>query len=336
MTARRGARSRRLACHAQQARLATWLAIPALALAACSTPTARAGSTASYSPAPRPASTTNAGPPTSTATASPASPGASPSVGAGMASPTVAATPSPTGPNAAAAPGPKEVNVLGLGDSVTAGSQCGCTPFVQQLAKLLADRDQVPTTATNLGVGGLTSVGLMQMLDDPATRQSVAAADIVVITIGANDLLPALSWWDAGSASPATQRDCGGACDSATLDAVGAQVAGVIARVQWLRGGRPTTVLVTDYWNVFVDGAAGLASRGTGYLAWSGELTDRLNSRICAAAQVQNATCVDLRGPFDGNGTKDPTALLAADGDHPDAAGHTLIADQLLAALPAG
>ncbi len=245
------------------------------------------------------------------------------------------AAPSPTGPDGAAAPGPRHLNIVGLGDSVTAGSQCNCTPFVQQLAKLLADRDQVPTSATNLGVGGLTSVGLMQMLDDPSTSQTVAAANIVVITVGANDLLPALSWWDRGSGS-ANDQNCGGACDSATLDAVGAQVAGAIARVQWLRGGRPTTILVTDYWNVFVDGAVGLATRGTGYLTWSGELTDRLNARICSAALIQNATCVDLRGPFDANGTKDPTALLAADGDHPDAAGHTLIADQLLAALPAG
>lgn len=317
MTARAYGRRRRSARRARRARLVIWLAAPVLALAGCSTPAASAGATASYSPTPHRPSRGEPG------RANPASPSSTPA-------------PSPTGPQVAAAPGPRQLNIVGLGDSVTAGSQCNCTPFVQQLARLLADRDQVPTSATNLGVGGLTSAGLVQLLDDPSTSQTVAAANVVVITIGANDLLPALSWWDAGPARPSSDQECGGACDSATLDAVGAQVAGAIARVQWLRAGRPTTILVTDYWNVFVDGAVGLATRGTGYLAWSGELTDRLNARICAAALIQNATCVDLRDPFDGSGTKDPTPLLAADGDHPDAAGHTLIADQLLAALPAG
>ena len=33
---------------------------------------------------------------------------------------------------------------------------------------------------------------------------------------------------------------------------------------------------------------------------------------------------------------QDPTALLAPDGDHPNAAGHQAIADALYAALPSG
>jgi hypothetical protein len=37
--------------------------------------------------------------------------------------------------------------------------------------------------------------------------------------------------------------------------------------------------------------------------------------------------------PFKGDGTGDDTALLAIDGDHPDAARHTLIAQTLLQAL---
>jgi lysophospholipase L1-like esterase len=39
---------------------------------------------------------------------------------------------------------------------------------------------------------------------------------------------------------------------------------------------------------------------------------------------------VDIYAPFEGAGDRNPTALLADDGDHPNAAGHRLIAKALL------
>jgi len=43
---------------------------------------------------------------------------------------------------------------------------------------------------------------------------------------------------------------------------------------------------------------------------------------------------VDLYSPFKGDGSKDPTSRLASDGDHPNSAGHQLIASALLADTP--
>jgi lysophospholipase L1-like esterase len=43
---------------------------------------------------------------------------------------------------------------------------------------------------------------------------------------------------------------------------------------------------------------------------------------------------VSLYAPFKGDGTKNPTTLLAADGDHPNSTGHHLIASTLLAGTP--
>ena len=226
------------------------------------------------------------------------------------------------------------LTVVGLGDSVTAGAQCDCINFVDQLATSLSARDRVPTTAINLGVDGLTAAGLVEQLRDTTVSRTLAAGDVVVITIGANDLQPALDRWDNTQLRAADQGGCSGTCDDATLDAVGTDVAAVVARVRQLRGARPTQVLVTDYWNVFEDGAIGKADRGPAYLAWSDALTRRLNKRICAAAVAQNATCVDLYAPFKGDGAEDPTALLADDGDHPDADGHQVISQTLLSALP--
>ena len=63
---------------------------------------------------------------------------------------------------------------------------------------------------------------------------------------------------------------------------------------------------------------------------------DGANRAICAAAAAAGDACVDLYHPFLGaDGSRNPTPLLAGDGDHPNDAGHALIARTLLAATPA-
>lgn len=246
------------------------------------------------------------------------------------------ATPTPTSPTLTPTPTsrPTHLEVLGLGDSVTSGAHCDCTPFVEQLGALLAARDHVRADPVNLGTDGATVADLVQQLAEPDTRRQVAAADVVVVTIGANDLQPALDRWDSSPVSTGAEQTCVGGPDEATLDQVGADVGTVLEKVAALRAGRPTRVLVTEYWNVFEDGAVGAADRGTAYLRWSDALTRCLNRHLCTAAHAHQATCVDLYTAFKGDGRADPTSMLADDGDHPDAAGHALIARTLLAALP--
>ena len=101
-------------------------------------------------------------------------------------------------------------------------------------------------------------------------------------------------------------------------------------------GPRPgARVLLTGYWNVFLDGTAARA-KGTAqdYLHVADAVTREVNGEIRSAAAAHGSVFVDLFTPFRGaDGRKDCTPLLAADGDHPDAAGHALIARTLLAAL---
>jgi lysophospholipase L1-like esterase len=223
--------------------------------------------------------------------------------------------------------------VVGLGDSVTAGTACHCQDFVRLYATGLAGRWHRVVHEDNLGKGGLTSAGLLARLgDDPAVRSRVAAADVVLVTIGANDLVPALHAWDDGSGQD--EATCGGACEDGDLDRVGADVEGALRDVRQLRGDRPTLVLVTTYWNVFEDGDVAQADRGTAYLRWSDGLTRRLNEALQRAARAEGAVPVDLYAPFKADGQRDPTPLLAGDGDHPNAAGHRVIASALLAATP--
>jgi lysophospholipase L1-like esterase len=240
--------------------------------------------------------------------------------------------PTATGGSSISTPAPV-VQVVGLGDSVTAGTACGCQDFVRLYASGLARRWHRVVHESNLGRAGLTSAGLLARLGgDPAVRSRVAAADVVLVTIGANDLVPALQAWDDGSGHD--EATCAGACDGKDLGRVGVRVQGALREIRQLRGDQPTLVLVTTYWNVFEDGDVAAAHRGAAYLRWSDGLSRRLNEAIEHAARAESAVSVDLYAPFKADGRRDPTPLLAGDGDHPNAAGHRLIASALLAATP--
>jgi len=252
--------------------------------------------------------------------------------GSGMASPVAAAE--VAAPRVVAPPAPmlhpsrRFWMVTALGDSVVSGSHCDCDAFAQRYAVIAARMTGVTVGVANLGVPGQTSAGLSaELTGGPAAGQavqgSVAGSDIVLVTIGANDLLPALTRWQSST--------CDLSCFTRVLPSIAAHIGAVVQQIYRLRSGRTTEVLVTDYWNVFRDGRVG-AALGARYQQLSDQVTRLANRTICRAATGAGATCVDLYAPFKGiNGTRDPTALLADDGDHPDAAGHGLIAATLAA-----
>jgi lysophospholipase L1-like esterase len=212
--------------------------------------------------------------------------------------------------------------VVGLGDSVPAGCACDCKDYVSLLARRLG----TDVTSTNLAVPGQTTSGLLDQLSSAQVRTVLARADVVVVTIGANDV-------EGTDPSDCESADDGPQCYSenlATLTGNLDRVASAVASLTTRPGAR---VLLTGYWNVFLDGSAAQA-RGAQYEKVADAVTREVNSRISSAARAHGADYVDLFTPFRGaDGSKDCTALLAQDGDHPDAAGHALIARTLLAAL---
>ena len=217
-------------------------------------------------------------------------------------------------------------SVVGLGDSVTAGSSCDCVPFVQRLAHLVATRDGRAATATNLGVPGLATGSLAAQLAQPGPARSVSAADTVVVTIGANDLGPLEDRWE--------RAGCDRTCLAPAVASMARGLATDLARVKAL-GRADQRVEVTTYWNVFEDGDVADRQRGPGFADWSDGVTLAANRAICQTARTFADACVDLHAPFlSADGTRDPTPLLSSDGDHPNAAGHDLIARTLLAATP--
>lgn len=241
--------------------------------------------------------------------------------------PRQAASPAaPATPTVSARPA-GSLRVLGLGDSVMAGTNCDCAGLVEEYADALGRRTRRAVHVDNLGANGAVTSDLLDDLTfDDRTRALAAAADVVVVTIGANDLVPQLRTWQA-SGCPAT-------CFATAAREVGHRLSRILSALRAARGGRSDHVLVTDYWNVFRDGEVALDADGPRERAWSVRVTDAANGAICRAARNEGATCVDLVAPFEGSGDRDPTPLLADDGDHPNAAGMKVIVAALMRATP--
>ncbi len=218
-----------------------------------------------------------------------------------------------------AAPSPQpssQRSVVGLGDSVTAATACDCAGFLTLYGEQLQSRSNIKTTTQNFGSVGQATAGLLASLRaDPNVKSAVEQADIVVVTIGANDF-----WYDPSCAKLS--------CYSPQLTSLTSNLAAILSTIHTL--GRSATVLVTGYWEVWEDGAVGRA-RGAQFMTTGDELTHQVNAAIRSASARAGARFVDLYAPFHGPaGDQDDTALLAADGDHPSAAGHAVIARALL------
>jgi lysophospholipase L1-like esterase len=241
--------------------------------------------------------------------------------------PTFGPPPSSTsvsGPALSAASG-RSLSVVALGDSVPGGDACSCAPYPVLYGRLLARRTGDRVTVHNVGTNGLDTAGLLTQLDDPAVSVPVSGADVVLVTIGANDFGD-----DHDEVTEGTCVTSDGDCADDQLMSMRAGLSQVLARVSALRNGAPTTVLVTGYWNVFEDGDVATSAYGVTGVQASIDLTRRVNASIEMSSRAAGATYVDLFTPFQSRGTR-ITSLLADDGDHPDAAGHALIARVLLA-----
>jgi lysophospholipase L1-like esterase len=262
---------------------------------------------------------------------------AAPTAAVPSAAPASSASSASPAPSAAPAAPVAVHRVVALGDSVPAGAACGCDDYVALLARDLGAQQQQQIVSTNLAVDGATSEDVVNQLADPRTRDALAAADLVVVTIGANDV--------ESMGDPTACPNASSAVDDQHADAVVAdcyrqQLADLQADLGELMDGvrslSPASggrILVTGYWDVFLDGAVARA-KGSTYVGLAQAATRAVDERIAAAASAHGATYVDLVEPFHGtDGTADATALLASDGDHPDAQGHAVIARALLAAL---
>lgn len=228
---------------------------------------------------------------------------------------TVVPTSAPVSTRAAQAVTVPSARVIGLGDSVPAGTTIDPEhSYIQLVGEQLANHFGVQPSIENEAIPGSTAVDLMRDLQDENAASLVAGAGVVIVTVGANDLD------DSELDDPQLQSE-----QVAALSEVMTQI---VARLKALN---PQAVIVlTGYWNVFSDGEVA-AEYGQDYVTASDALTKEFNSMVTAVAASTGVVYADVYTPFKAAG--DDTSLLSEDGDHPDEAGHRVIAQAVLAAL---
>ncbi|MEU4236045.1 SGNH/GDSL hydrolase family protein [Actinoplanes sp. NPDC026619] len=196
---------------------------------------------------------------------------------------------------------PRLRTVVTLGDSVPAGTACGCDPFPTVYARAQQAID------INLAEPGSSAADVRTAV--PADRDVLATAAEVIIMIGANDM--AASFDDPSSYA-------------AVATGIETEVAASVTAIEQLH---PVPVIVLGYWNVVLDGKVGAARYGPAGTRAATQATVAVNRALQSAAARSGATYIATLPAFHGpDGHQDPTALLAPDGDHPNAAGQAAIA----------
>jgi acyl-CoA thioesterase-1 len=224
---------------------------------------------------------------------------------------------------------PKSPTVVALGDSVPAGLRCECTTFVQAYGAAIAAARGAGATVHNEAVPGATSADVLEQLDSDDVESEVRAATTVLIMVGANDFVDSFQTVSEGGVTAANGY-------SAVANTVQANVTAIVKRVRALSEG-PVHIVVLDYWNTKADGAVARESYSAGQNFAAAWATWYANRALRLAALATRAWYVSTFAAFKGShGRQDPTRLLGDDGDHPNAAGHRLIAGALTAVLPAG
>jgi len=217
--------------------------------------------------------------------------------------------------------------VVGLGNSVPSGAACSCENFVSAYAALVAAATSMPATVDNDAVAGSTSADVVNQLAKATVQTQLRSATTVLIMTGANDFNDAFDQVSLGAPAADTYAP--------VATAVQDNVTAVVEKIHGLNAA--AHVVVLDYWAAMEDGAVAARDYDAPAMAASVACTTSVNGALAVAAKATNAVYVStytaLKGP---NGSDDPTSLLAADGDHPDAAGHQVIAKAIYDALPRG
>jgi lysophospholipase L1-like esterase len=223
---------------------------------------------------------------------------------------------------AATGPSPQAWSIVALGDSVPSGYSCGCTPYPELTGDALAAPPDRTVSVANDAVAGYTTDDVLtQLQSDSTVMDEVRTSTIVEIEIGAND------------AAYSTACGTSVACYQPAIAAVQKNLATIVGRVHDLTAGHHVLVVLLDYWSVWLGGESA-AAQGDAYVAAAAAVTDQISAVITSTASATSSAYVDLRAAFKGpDHAEDETSYLAADGDHPDAAGHTQIAQATVAVI---
>jgi len=212
-----------------------------------------------------------------------------------------------------------------LGDSLAAGALAQ-EGYVPRYATYLNLDTGANVSTTNLGVPGWTSSDLLNALENnQGDRTGITASKVVTWDIGGNDLANAHNHYTEGVCGGPDNQDC----LRTAVSTVEQNWSAIITQLLSLRSTTGTIIRTMDIYNPYVasDMQAGIFDMMEAYL-------DEVNNYIHSTAAANGIPVANVHQAFNGaDGRTDPATLglLAADGFHPNDAGHKVIADQLRA-----
>jgi lysophospholipase L1-like esterase len=165
----------------------------------------------------------------------------------------------------------------------------------------------------------------------PEFQTAVLLAQVVVWTIGGNDFDQARAQYQQGTCGGTDNQDC----LRTLVPAFAATCERIMIEFGWLLGARPAIMRVVDIYNPYVatdrTATSWPASAHTDHAVLQPYLA-ALNASIARSAAQHQVGLVRAAVAFNGEaGDDDPSArgLLATDGEHPNARGNAVIAEQL-------
>jgi len=232
------------------------------------------------------------------------------------------------------------MHLVALGDSIPfAGHFCpGCTGFVAQYGSFLQKRTGRPVLVSNRSRddGAQMQDIEIQLTSDANLRAKLAAADVVLASVGFNDMLPN---WGVGCPGDMGSDAAGyiawaltttPECLTPMYDHFAAEYDTIFSAITDLRAGKPTLFAVINLHDANLGGADIVNANVTkdalaGMARWMIAQYDRWNAMECTKAKQHRLECIDVYHAFNGPEGDQVAGANVIDGVHPSQAGHDVI-----------